>query len=232
MRCSKKFIVFIGIFFIFNTAFSQTVKPKKETARVKGENLPGVEVELQGKYSDVVESFSKYLKALGKGKQSDNVITISEPTVGAKKYAFPIYGVTKDKGKSASAWIGIKDSEWPKDESVKVNPELEKMIKDFGVKFYKDQIQLQIDESTRASLAVEKQQQKLVTENKALSTKLEDNKREKIQLEKSIQENGVQNGTLVKKLAKNKHDQDSVALAGEQIKKVVEMHKERQRKVN
>ena len=86
--------------------------------------------------------------------------------------------------------------------------------------------------SLRASQAVEKQQQKLVNENKSLNTKLEDNKREKIQLEKSMQENVVENGTLLKKIEKNKHDQDSVATAGEQIKKVVEMHKENQRKVN
>jgi hypothetical protein len=232
MGCSKKFIVFFGVFVIFSSTFSQTVKVKKETARVKGENLAGFEVELTGKPADVEESFSKFLKALGKGKQTDNVITLAEPTVGGKKYTFPVYGVTKDKGNTAAAWIGLKDSEWPKDESGKVIPELEKLIKEFGVKFYRDQIQLQIDESTRASQAVEKQQQRLVTENKSLTTKLEDNKREKIQLDKSLQANVVENGSLLKKLEKNKHDQDSVAVAGEQIKKVVEMHKERQRKVN
>ena len=71
-----------------------------------------------------------------------------------------------------------------------------------------------------------------MNENKSLNTKLEDNKREKIQLDKSIENNKLENETLLKKIGKNKHDQDSVTLAGEQVKKVVEMHKEKQKKVN
>ena len=114
----------------------------------------------------------------------------------------------------------------------KLNKELEKLMKDFGIKFYRDQIQVQIDESLRATQAVEKQQQRLLNENKSLSAKLEDNKREKVQLEKSIENNKVETVTLIKKLEQNKKTQDSVAVADEQIKKVVEMHKERQRKVN
>jgi hypothetical protein len=103
---------------------------------------------------------------------------------------------------------------------------------DFGVKFYREKIQVQIDESLRAAQAVDKQQQKLTNENKNLNVKLEDNKREKIQLEKSIENNKLANADLLKKIAKNKHDRDSVALAGVQIKKVMEAQKEKQRKVN
>ena len=106
------------------------------------------------------------------------------------------------------------------------------MIHDFGVSFHRDKIQKQVDESVRASEAVEKQQQRLNNQNRDLSTKIEDNKREKIQLEKSFEKNKLEFETLSKRLEKNKKDQDSVAVAGEQIKKVIELHKERQRKVN
>jgi hypothetical protein len=71
-----------------------------------------------------------------------------------------------------------------------------------------------------------------VNEKKTLLTKVEDNKLEKIQLEKALANNKLENELLLKKIEKNKLDQDSVALAGEQIKKVTELHKERQRKVN
>jgi len=232
MSGSKKFIILIGTFMIAGSAFAQTVKVKKETARVKGENLTGFEVELDGKAADVGDAFTKFMKTFGKSKDNDNVLTIAEPTIADNKYAFPLYGVTKEKGKTSAAWLGIDPKLWPPADAEKVNKEFEKLMKDFGVKFYKDQIQLQIDESVRAGQAVEKTQQKLVNENKSLNTKLEDNKREKIQLEKSLQENVAENGTLLKKIEKNKHDQDSVTVAGEQIKKVVEMHKEKQRKVN
>jgi hypothetical protein len=51
-------------------------------------------------------------------------------------------------------------------------------------------------------------------------------------LEKSLVDNNVELETLSKKLEQNKKGQDSVAVAGEQIKKVVEMHKESQRRVH
>jgi hypothetical protein len=51
-------------------------------------------------------------------------------------------------------------------------------------------------------------------------------------LEKSLENNKTENQELLKRIEQNKKAQDSVAVAAEQIKKVVEMHKERQRKVN
>jgi hypothetical protein len=51
-------------------------------------------------------------------------------------------------------------------------------------------------------------------------------------LEKSLAENKLEYEALVSAIAKNKKDQDSVLVATDQIKKMVETHKERQRKVN
>ena len=177
-------------------------------------------------------SLGKYLKTIGKIRQSNDVITVNEPTINGATYASPVYGLTKQKGKNVAAWIGLKAADWPEEDVRKVNKELEKLIYEFGVKFYRDKIQVQIDESTRALQAVEKQQQKLVNVNRDLTMKLEDNKREKIQLEKSLEANALEYETLLKKIEKNKHDQDSVSVVGEQVKKVVDMQSEKQRKVN
>jgi hypothetical protein len=233
MSLTKKFAFIFSCIAISFTLSAQTVKVKKESTRVKGEAIEGFEVELDGPPADVTASFIKYLKAIGKVKQSTDGITINEPTIGAIPYATPAYAVVKTKSTTkAAAWIGMKPEGGSAESTAHVSKELDKLIHDFGVKFYREKIQLQIDESTRATQAVEKQQQKLTNENKSLNTKLEDNKREKIQLEKSIETNKLQNADLLKRIAKNKHDQDSVALAGVQIKKVAEAHKEKQRKVN
>lgn len=233
MNPSKKFTPLILAMLMTMVSYAQTVGVKKESARVKGENIDGYEVMLtESAVNDVTASLVKFLKATGKVKQSPDLITVSEPSFQGIEYGAMVYAVTKEKGKNAAAWIGIKAADWPKEDVDKVKKELEKMIHDFGVQFYRGKIQVQVDESTRALQAVEKQQQRLVNENKSLNTKLEDNKREKIQLEKSLANNKLQNETLLKKIAKNKHDQDSVATAGGQVKKAVEMHKDRQRKVN
>jgi hypothetical protein len=210
---------------------AQSVKVKKDNAGVKGEQVGGFSVDLMSPVSEVTASFIKFLKSTGKVRQSSELITISEPTIQGIKYSATIYAVTKPRGEESTAWIGIVEKEWSKEDAARLNKELESMLHDFGVQFYRGKIQVQVDESTRASAAVNKQQQKLLNEGKALSVKLEDNKREKIQLEKALENNKLENAELLKKIEKNKHDQDSVALAATQIKKVVEMHKDKQRKV-
>lgn len=213
-------------------AFSQTVTVQKDKGRIQGETLEGFEVTLEGNVDEVRTALIKFLKPVGKIKQTSDNITIQAPALNGIGYTNPIFALTKESGNKTSAWIGINPSGWNETEAKQVNHELEKLMKEFGVKFYRDKIQVQVDESVRAQQAVEKQQQRLSNENKMLTTKLEDNKREKIQLEKSLENNKLAYEELLKKIENNKHAQDSVAQAGEQIKKVVESHKEKQRKVN
>jgi len=224
-------IAFAILFTISMPLAAQTVKAKKDESRVKGENTPGYAVDLEGSAEDVNSAFTKFLKTFGKTKQSDGIITLAESTINGAVYRNPVYGVTKSKGNTTTAWLGIKKTEWANGADA-MNNELEKVIKEFGVQYYKDKIQAQIDESNRAAQAVDKQKQRLTTQNRDLNVKLEDNKREKLQLEKSIEKNKQEHELLLKKIAKNKHDQDSVAIAGEQVKKMVDVHKERQKKVN
>jgi hypothetical protein len=228
----KKFFFLVSVILLSTGLQAQNVKVKKDNANVKSEQVSGFAVELMSPAADVTAAFVKFLKGTGKVRQTMEVITIHEPTINGIKYTPAIYAVTKASGEKSTAWVGIMEKEWAKGDADRINKELEKMIYDFGVQFYRGKIQVQVDESTRASAAVTKQQQRLLNEGKALSVKLEDNKREKIQLDKAIENNKLENEALLKKIEKNKHDQDSVALAGEQIKKIVEMHKEKQRKVN
>lgn len=232
MEARKKFalIFFIGLSV---TATAQSVKVEKESHRVKGENVDGYSVELEGKQDDVATSFNKYLKSFAKLKLGANPITLTETVIGGTSYKSPIYATTKERNTTAVAWIGLKPAEWSTtDEAEKVNKELERIIYDFGVKYYRDKIQVQVDESTKALQAVERQQQRLLNENKNLMLRLENNEKERIQLEKSVEANKLENLSLLTLIEKNKKSQDSVAIATEQIKRVVEMHKEKQKKVN
>lgn len=213
-------------------ASAQTVNVKKETVRVKGENSEGQATELEGAEQEVTTALVRYLKSLGKVKQSDGMLILTEATVNGNTYKNAVYAIVRPKGVATQAWLGIKKDEWSDEEAVKINGELEKVLYDFGVKYYRDKIQGQIDESMRALSAVEKQQQRFTNEGRNLLTRLEDNRREKVQLEKSLENNKVEHETLLQRIEKNKKDQDSIAVATEQVKKVVEMHRERQRKVN
>jgi hypothetical protein len=219
-----------GLSLIDVCTFGQTVKVTTENIQIKGENAEGYEVILDGTAKEVEDQLLKFLKPVGKSKRVEDAYAYSLPLINGKNYTSPLYAIVRDKGKGA-AWLGIRLSEWPKNiDSLK--REIEKMAYDFGVAFYKDKIQLQIDESNRALQTVERQQQKLQNQNKDLNSKLENNKAEKIRLEKALIDNKLEFDALTVKIEQNKKDQDSVAVANEQIKKVIDMQKEKQRKVN
>jgi hypothetical protein len=221
----KKLLFLLVMLFLTVSLSGQTVKVKKEKSTVRGESMDGYSVELEGSLAEVNTAFLRFLKTMGKAKQSEFFV-LNEPNVNGLVYNQPIFGITNQKEKSTTAWIGFNTSTWQKDDADKLQKELEKVMKDFGVKFYRDKIQVQIDESIRAT------QQRLLNENKSLSTKLEDNKREKTQLEKAVENNKLEHANLLRRLEQNKKAQDSVSVAADQIRKTVEVHKEKQRKVN
>ena len=225
--------VFIAICILLTfSSFAQTVNVKKEQTRIKNDYAEGFEVDLPGTFEEVDEALGKLMKTLGKSKESEGYYTVSEPSIVGRTYVSPVYGSTKQVGNIISAWVGLKKSEWNKSDVENVSKALEGMIYDFGVTYHRDLIQKQIDETLRAAQAVERQTQRLANQNKSLNSKIANNKQEKIDLEKSLVNNKIELETLTKQLEKNKKDQDSVAIAGQQIQKVLEAHRDRQRKVN
>ncbi|MEX2231703.1 MAG: hypothetical protein WD824_06065 [Cyclobacteriaceae bacterium] len=226
MKAFKTFFLLLALLPI--VTYAQKVEVKKENSRINSENIPGYQITLASTQEEVQNSLSRYLKTIGKTKQSDDVITISEPLIEGKKYTASLYSTTKQIGNNTAAWIGVNSDSG---EETSLNRDLEKLVYDFGVSFYREKIQIQIDESLRALQTVEKKQARLINQNKDLNNKVENNKREKLQLEKSLVGNKTELEDLTKKLQANAKAQDSVAIATEQIRKVVEMHKERQQKV-
>lgn len=231
-RPALHFLLFLASFFSLTTLCAQTVVVKKEQTRIKNEYANGFEAELQGTSEEIETALTKLMKSFGKTKTSDNFIVVNEPLIQERKYTAPVYGVNKQLGNILSVWIGFKKDDFSKDDVEILERDLEKLLHDFGVNFYREKIQKQIDESTRAAEAVAKQQQRLQNQNRTLNTRLDDNKREKTQLENSLLKNKTEFETLTKNLAKNLKDQDSVKVAGEQIQKVLEMQREKQTKVN
>jgi thiamine monophosphate kinase len=143
-----------------------------------------------------------------------------------------VYAGNNEGDKNSTVWMGINSKEWEDKDVTYANRELQKMMNQFGVKFYRDQVQLQIDETQQALDAVAKQQQRMLNQNKDLTLKLSNNEQEKTQLEKTLETNKLENAALKIRLENNKKAQDSLLNVGVQIKQVMETHKEKQRKIN
>ncbi|HET9053518.1 MAG TPA: hypothetical protein VFM90_05055 [Cyclobacteriaceae bacterium] len=228
MTTVKKFFT-LTIFMLAGVlAHAQKVTVSADSERVNGKNCEGYSTSLSGSAEDVNASLVKYLKTFGKVKATGNQYQVTEAQVNLTRYVNPFFASAKAKGDRVVVWMGASEES---DSAKSIRSELEKLVYSFGVKFYKDKIQADIDESLRAQTAAERQQQRLLLENKNLASRLEMNAKEKIRLEKALVNNAQDSVKLVTALAKNKVSQDSVAVAAEQIKKMVEAHKERQRRV-
>ena len=221
------------IFCVAGLCQAQTVTSAAQTMRIKGEEARGYGVTLEGKKDDIASAWGKFVKGFGKNRSGGDFTTITEVVLNGTAYTKgTLYVKTEGNDQKATAWIGLKENEWNESDLNGVQKELEKVAYRFGVKYYRDKIQVQIDEAQRALDATEKQQQRLVGQNKDLTLRLGNNDQERVALEKSLENNKLENAALNVRLENNKKSQDSVAQAATRIKEVLNSQKERQRKVN
>lgn len=205
----------------------------EQNEKIKTETASVYTTSLEGKLEDVNAAWIKFLKDIGKVRLGSDVITVNEPVLNGTSFSKKaMYAFAKESGTGVSLWAGILESEWDAKDVNYANREIGKLVYEFGVKYYRDKVQKQIDETQQALDAVEKQQQRLVNQNKDLTLKLSNNDQEKVQLEKSLEANKLEHSVLLQKIENNKKAQDSVANANVQIKKVMELHKDRMRKIN
>jgi len=196
--------------------------------------VEGYSTELAGKLGDVSSSWTKFLKEVGRVKLfSSDPILITEPNFNRTVYPNGIiYAHIFEGGIQTRVWLGLVPKEWEEKDVDVATQETEKLVYQFGIRYNREKVQKQIDETQSAADAVERQTQRLVNQNKEMTTQLTNNQKEKIHLEKSIENNKLEYEALKIKLEKNKKAQDSLVNASFQIKKVKETHEERLRKIN
>lgn len=210
---------------------AQTVRVKKTEQRIKGENAVGYSAALEAPANEVTTALQRYLKPFGKPRQQEEILVLAETSINGKAYTKPLYAVVRGSASSSTAWIGVNVKEWGAD-SASVTSQLESMVKNFGVSFYREKIQAQIDEAQQAADAVEKQQQRTVNELRSIEQRIENNKKEHQQLKRMIQNNRLDSVTLMVKKQQNLRSKDSLIMVSEKVKHALELQKERQRKVN
>jgi hypothetical protein len=229
----KRLAVFSFALLITSFTWAQTIKVVKKDNRIKGNMALGYGFEIEGKSDDVEGALSKFLKEYGKPRSTSEYISVSAPTINGTVYdGNTLYATATGDNKKSQVWIGLDTTEWKARDFNAVLDKIEKMTYQFGVRFYRDGAQRDIDESQRAFEATEKQKVRITNQTKDLNIRLANNDQERIQLEKSLEANKLEKAVLLQKLENNRKSQDSVANAGSQIKKVMESQKERQKKIN
>lgn len=228
----KKLAMLCALFFALS-AYGQKVTVTNKSEKVKGESTEGYSTTLEGKGEDIKAAWSKYLKALGKVKSGSDYQFIETPAMGGTVHTSGVvYARSEGTAESGTVWMGLRPEEWIVNDIKVVEETVKELVYQFGIKYYKDKIQAQINEAQEALDIVTRQQQRLVTENKNLASRLTTNEQQKIQLEKSLEANKLEHLVLEQKIVNNKKAQDSVAATTVPIKRAILLHKERLRKVN
>lgn len=229
----NKFLGALVLCISLMAAKAQTVTVNKQNEKVKNETIEVFATTLEGRKEDIQQAFVRYQKEMGKVKLLSSPAVITEPIISGTPFSKGIvYAGSQTGDKSTTVWMGINPAEWDEKDVTYATRELQKMVYQFGIKFYRDQVQKQIDETQQALDAVEKQQQRMLNQSKDLTIKLSNNEQEKIQLEKSLENNKLENAALKIRIENNKKAQDSLLNVNTQIKKVMETQKEKQRKIN
>lgn len=227
----KKFIILVCIVVIAFQMNAQSVTVINSSQRLQGKNADGHSVEVEGSSQDVAVALNKFLKTVGRLKTDNSWLVITDATINGNHFSSPIYATVNGKEKTAVAWIGIHAADWSAEGADSINSELEKLAYDFGIVYYRDKIQAQIDQSNQALQAVEHQQTRLITQNRDLNIKLDNNNREKEQLQKATETNKLEHAVILTHLDENKKAQDSLTMAAEKIKQVISQQQEKQNNV-
>ncbi|MFM8913033.1 MAG: hypothetical protein ACKOE6_08985, partial [Flammeovirgaceae bacterium] len=177
---------------------------------------------------------NRFLKEIGKIKfLSSDPVVVTEPNINGTVYPKGvIYALTTESGSVTTVWLGARATEWESKDFGFIQKQLEKFTNQFGIRFYREKMQAQIDETQQAADAVEKQALRFINQGKDLANKLTNNELEKIKLEKAVEANKLENAALKIKIENNKKAQDSIANVAVQVKKVKEAQMEKLRKIN
>ena len=229
----KRVMFLAGLIVVASNVFAQKVTVSSRASKINNENADGYSSDLDASADDVRVALSKFMKESGKTKSNGDMITIAEPVINGTVYTKGfLYGTVNGSDVKTRVWIGIVKDQWSAGEAETILKDIEQMVYRFGIKFYKDKIQVDIDQAQQAADAVAKQTQRTTNEGKQLQNKLTANDAEKIRLEKALEANKLEDLVLKQKIVNNKKSLDSLANATEKIKTMINAHKERQGKVN
>lgn len=189
------------------------------TYEEKGRN--GYQVLVENQPENVNKFLSSYFKSYGKVRSRGGIYTVSN--LSRADFPYPevtIFSEVKNKSNKTNAIVWIADSLIRQEHYAQ---KLYELWYSFAVDFYKDLVQQEIDESTQALKYAEKQFYRLEKDSLNLRSNIEKNRQEKLKLEEALKSNEVNHTVLLKNIENNAYTKDSVIIAIEKIKRLIEL---------
>lgn len=228
-----KIVFLVTVLWISHRVFAQGVTTEQTAEKIDGSVFSGYSTKVLGDYNEVHEEFIKNLKTYGKVKENRKSIHVANPSINGTMFQEKsIHALAKKTNDQTYLWIGIKTEDWESTSLELVNSQMDKILKDFVLSYYRGHVQKKIDETQSVWTSIEKLQSKTVKQESDLNRKLEYNIKEKSRLDQAIIDNEKENVSLKSRIEGNKRAQDSLANVLQQVKKKMAAHQEELRKIN
>lgn len=217
---------------LFCTQFlvlAQKVTVNEASEKIGDTPRTGMSITLKLSQKMVEHGWEKFLKDHGKYESKKNEYT--QPVGEYKEIAAtPIRTLSKvltsKDGSVTVFWAIDVGNEYLSKKSNKWDA-AEKLLHDFGVAMYIQDVNQQVKEAEEAVSDASKKQEKKIREGENLVKKVENNKEEKAKLEQKLKDNAQELIDLQKAQEQNKLDQAEAAKDVEKMKKAVEATKQK-----
>lgn len=226
----KKLTAFIFTLFVIKLCLAQKVKVSETTEQIDQIPRTGMSTLIELDNKDVEKAWEKQLKSFGKVSSSKGVFTIpvaNIPSISSQPCI--VTSVVKTSGKGTLVWwsIDMGKEHVSSTGSSSAYKAAEKILNDFALQCYRDDVNKQIEEAEKALSSSVKAQEKEVKEGESLIKDVDRNKQEKASLEQKLKQNGEELVKLQSDIEQNKKDQAAAAQDVDKMKKALEIVKAR-----
>jgi hypothetical protein len=222
----KHLLTFFLVLSCFTFSLGQKINVSQSSETIEKIPRTGLSVMIALDDNEVEDEWKKQLKTYGKVESSKGVYTVAIANIpSVSSSPCRVTSIVKSSGKGSQVWWTIDLGNQMLTSNSSASKAAEKILHDFAVLCYRDDINNQIKEAEKALANSVKSQEKEVKEGQDLVKDVEKNKQEKINLEQKIVQNGKDLEQLQKDIAQNKTDQSAAGAEVEKMKKAVEVVK-------
>jgi len=205
----NKLLIAVVLLFVVSFSEAQKVKVLESTESVEGVSRSGMYVLLELDKTETEKAWNNYLKKYGKPSSKNGIITVLAANMKAiHDYPCVVYSKVEVAHTGARVWWAIDlGSKMVTKETEAEYRGAEKMLYEFSVSAYRDDITKQIADAETALESATKIHQKKVKENANLLSKIEKNKARKTELENKLKVNVEDHARLHREIDNNLAEQ-------------------------
>ncbi len=213
-------ISLLSFLFLSTVIYAQKISVNSAEERVDGTPRTGLSTVVILEQQDIEKAWVKHLKEYGKVEAKngnyivDKVIIPSISTSSVK-----LYSTTIASKEGTKIFLAVDlGKEYVTSATEREYTATQKILHDFAVKAYRDDINVQIADAEKALANSVKNQEKKFKDSQTLATNLEKNRQQKVQLEEQLKKNADENVQLLQLTEQNKLDQKAAAEDVEKMK--------------